>query len=62
MQRQAVSCIRPDAPMVGTGMESKAAHDSGTVYWPKKMVQLLPVTGEKIIVVGEKGKKKNIRY
>ncbi|MBI4919710.1 DNA-directed RNA polymerase subunit beta [Candidatus Azambacteria bacterium] len=31
MQRQAVSCIKPQAPLVGTGMEGKAATDSGQV-------------------------------
>ncbi|KRO15093.1 DNA-directed RNA polymerase subunit beta [Lacticaseibacillus saniviri JCM 17471 = DSM 24301] len=30
MQRQAVPLIDPHAPLVGTGMEYKAAHDSGT--------------------------------
>ena len=29
MQRQAVPCIRPQAPLVATGMEAKAACDSG---------------------------------
>ena len=31
MQRQAVPCIKPDAPLVGTGVEGKAALDSGHV-------------------------------
>ncbi|GEL37273.1 DNA-directed RNA polymerase subunit beta [Lacticaseibacillus paracasei subsp. tolerans] len=30
MQRQAVPLVNPHAPLVGTGMEYKAAHDSGT--------------------------------
>ncbi len=29
MQRQAVACIKPEAPLVGTGIERKAAQDSG---------------------------------
>ncbi|OGF64747.1 DNA-directed RNA polymerase subunit beta [Candidatus Giovannonibacteria bacterium RIFCSPHIGHO2_01_FULL_45_24] len=29
MQRQAVPCVRPQAPLVATGMEEKAARDSG---------------------------------
>lgn len=29
MQRQAVPCIKPSAPLVGTGLEKKAALDSG---------------------------------
>src|SRR3989344_2557323 len=31
MQRQAVPCIKPQAPVVGTGVEEKAAFDSGQV-------------------------------
>ncbi len=31
MQRQSVSCIKPQSPSVGTGMEKKAATDSGQV-------------------------------
>ena len=29
MQRQAVPCLNPEAPLVGTGMEERAARDSG---------------------------------
>ena len=31
MQRQAVPLLNPQVPVVGTGMEYKAAHDSGMV-------------------------------
>ncbi|MBI3572913.1 MAG: DNA-directed RNA polymerase subunit beta, partial [Candidatus Kerfeldbacteria bacterium] len=31
MQRQAVSCIKPQSPIVGTGVEARAAADSGQV-------------------------------
>ncbi|MDO8754713.1 MAG: DNA-directed RNA polymerase subunit beta, partial [Anaerolineales bacterium] len=31
MQRQAVPCVRPEAPLVGTGMEDRVAQDSGLV-------------------------------
>jgi DNA-directed RNA polymerase subunit beta len=31
MQRQAVPCIKPDAPIIGTGVERRAAIDSGQV-------------------------------
>ena len=57
MQRQAVSCIKPDAPLVGTGMESKAARDSGTVVLAEEEGTVTSVAGDKIVVVGEKGKK-----
>lgn len=56
MQRQAVSCIKPQAPLVGTGMETKAARDSGTVVLAEEAGEVISVTGQKIIVAGEKGK------
>jgi DNA-directed RNA polymerase subunit beta len=58
MQRQAVSCIRPDAPFVGTGMEGKAARDSGQVILAEEDGEVVSAMGDKIVVVGEKGKKK----
>ena len=58
MQRQAVSCIKPDAPFVGTGMEAKSARDSGTMILAEEEGEVTSVTGEKIVVVNEKGKKK----
>ena len=30
MQKQGVPCILPEAPLVGTGMEDRAARDVGT--------------------------------
>ncbi len=36
MQRQAVSLIKPEAPVVGTGVEAKAAIDSGQVIVAKE--------------------------
>src|SRR5690554_4766328 len=36
MQRQAVPLVRTDAPIVGTGMEYKAARDSGVVVLAKE--------------------------
>jgi DNA-directed RNA polymerase subunit beta len=36
MQRQAVPLIRPEAPLVGTGVERNVARDSGQVVWLKK--------------------------
>lgn len=58
MQRQAVCCIKPEAPIVGTGMEEKAARDSGTLVLAEEDGEVVSVTGEKIVVVGEKGKRK----
>lgn len=35
MQRQAVPLLKPEAPYIGTGMEYKAAHDSGVTILAK---------------------------
>ncbi|PIR97305.1 MAG: DNA-directed RNA polymerase subunit beta [Candidatus Doudnabacteria bacterium CG10_big_fil_rev_8_21_14_0_10_41_10] len=57
MQRQAVSCIRPQAPIVGTGVEEKAAFDSGQVVICENDGVISSVTGDRIIVLEDKGKK-----
>ena len=36
MQRQAVPCLRPEKPVVGTGIERTAAIDSGTVVFARR--------------------------
>ena len=36
MQRQAVPCLRPEKPFVGTGVERTAAIDSGTVVTARR--------------------------
>lgn len=58
MQRQAVSCIKPDSPVVGTGVEAKAAYDSGQVVIAEADGQVLSVTGERIVLSEKNGKKK----
>ena len=50
MQRQAVSCIKPDAPVVGTGVEGKAAYDSGQVVIAENDGVISSVTGHPIII------------
>jgi DNA-directed RNA polymerase subunit beta len=50
MQRQAVPLIRPEAPMVGTGMERQAAVDSGQVIVAKKAGEAISVTGKSIVI------------
>ena len=56
MQRQAVSCIVPRAPIVGTGMEAKAARDSGQVILAEEAGTVTSVNGDKITMKGESGK------
>jgi len=57
MQRQAVSCIKPDSPTVGTGVEAKAAYDSGQVAISQVDGVVSAVSGEKVVITDKKGKK-----
>ncbi len=50
MQRQAVPLIRPEAPVVGTGMEYQAAVDSGQVVVAEEAGEVVSVTGKTIVV------------
>ncbi|NMC32838.1 MAG: DNA-directed RNA polymerase subunit beta [Veillonellaceae bacterium] len=50
MQRQAVPLLRPKAPLVGTGMESKAARDSGVVVLAKNAGVVERATATEILV------------
>ncbi len=55
MQRQAVPCITPDAPYVGTGMEKTAAYNSGYVIRAKEDGEVTALNGGMIEITG-KGK------
>jgi len=50
MQRQTVTLINPQAPLVATGMEWRAALDSGQVVMSEKDGEVVSVTGDKVIV------------
>ena len=50
MQRQAVPLLRPEAPIVGTGMEFVAAKDSGAVVVARRAGVVEAVSAERIIV------------
>ena len=50
MQRQAVPLVRPEAPLVGTGMEQPAARDSGQVLSAEADGEIRHVTAQAIIV------------
>ena len=50
MQRQAVPLLRADAPLVGTGMESTVARDSGTVIIAKRKGIVDQVDSARIVV------------
>ena len=55
MQRQAVPLLRPQAPTVGTGMESRVARDSGQVVMADVAGVVTSVTGREIVVTDEDG-------
>jgi len=50
MQRQAVPLLRPDVPIVSTGMESQAAKDSGQVLLSDVEGEVISVQGDRIVV------------
>ena len=56
MQRQAVPLLKPESPLVGTGMEQRVARDSGQVVLSKASGVVSSVTGNNIIVEDENGK------
>jgi len=55
MQRQAVPCIRPQAPYVGTGVEAVAAYYSGHVVIAPANGSISYVDGGKIELLTDKG-------
>ncbi|MCQ2453406.1 MAG: DNA-directed RNA polymerase subunit beta, partial [Clostridia bacterium] len=57
MQRQAVPLLVPESPIVGTGMEYKAAHDSGAVLLSKHNGFVQYVDAEQIVIEDENGER-----
>lgn len=55
MQRQAVPLLRTEAPIVGTGMEYKAAVDSGVVVLAKRAGTVTNVTSTVIEIAADEG-------
>lgn len=66
MQRQAVPLLQPDSPIVGTGIEYRAAKDSGSVVVSDTSGYVTYVDGTKIVVTKEPEEKimvgKNVLY
>lgn len=50
MQRQAVACVKPQAPTVSTGIEERAARDSGQVVVASEEGVVTTVDAEQIVV------------
>ena len=55
MQRQAVPLLRGDAPIVGTGIEERAARDSMAVAVAKRAGIVRRATSEQIVIEAEDG-------
>ncbi len=55
MQRQAVPLLEPESPIVGTGMEARAARDSGQVVVAKRAGVVISVTAERVLVDADEG-------
>ena len=56
MQRQAVPLLVPEAPIVGTGIEYKAAMDSGVSVLAAESGVVRFVDADKIIIMGDDGR------
>ncbi len=56
MQRQAVSLVKPEAPIIGTGVEGRAAEDSGQLVRSKEDGEVVSVSGNEIIIRDKNGK------
>ncbi len=61
MQKQAVPCLIPDAPIVGTGMEELAARYTGRLIYAEDDAEVTYVDAKKV-TVKEKGAKKEKTY
>ena len=55
MQKQAVPLVRPEAPFVGTGVEGRAARDTGDVLLAEGTGTVVEVSGEHVIVEYKEG-------
>jgi DNA-directed RNA polymerase subunit beta len=56
MQRQAVPLLKPEVPLVSTGMEWQAAMDSGQVVVAAANGEVVSVTGREVVVEEETGR------
>ncbi|MET8774482.1 DNA-directed RNA polymerase subunit beta [Nocardia sp. NPDC050713] len=61
MQRQAVPLIRSEAPIVGTGMELRAATDAGDVVVNEKSGVVEEVSADYVTVMADDGTRKSYR-
>ena len=58
MQRQAVPLIHPEAPLIGTGMETEVAKYSGQVIFAQEAGKIVSVASNQIVIKDAKGNEK----
>ncbi len=56
MQRQAVPLLYPHAPFIGTGMERRAARDSGALVVAERAGQVVYADSQKAVIKSDTGK------
>jgi DNA-directed RNA polymerase subunit beta len=61
MQRQAVPLIKSDAPLVGTGMEYRAAVDAGDVVTSDVAGVVTSVSADEVVIMTDEGGDKHYR-
>ncbi len=61
MQRQAVPLLKPEAPIIGTGMERRAAHDSGQVVLAERAGEVISATSSEVVVLEEDGTRRTYK-
>jgi DNA-directed RNA polymerase subunit beta len=61
MQRQAVPLLRPDAPVVGTGIEGQAAVDSGQVMVAQNAGEVISAASDMVTVLEDDGTRRDYR-
>lgn len=54
MQKQAVPCVSPEAPLVSTGVEELISRDSGRLIIAKEEGEVIYLDAKKIIIKGKK--------
>ncbi len=61
MQKQATPCVVPEAPLVATGIEAKAAQDTGRVILAPEDGTITHADAKKVVFKSAKGKEKEYR-
>ncbi|MBP9749282.1 MAG: DNA-directed RNA polymerase subunit beta [Candidatus Pacebacteria bacterium] len=60
MQKQATPCVSPEVPLVGTGIESKAAIDTGRLVLAREAGEVTAIDASHIVISPKEGKP--VRY